>query len=971
MADQADQEFIRSIFLMEAWDTLVALEEGVAALHAGRAGDVEPLLVVTHRLRGAASLHGFPGVAELAGALERAVGKVARSRDEGRREVIAELEEALRTLKRALDVVATTGIEPTGLAAAAKPTPVPPSAADPLRAELEAFFAAHADVLTYFGPEAGEHLDGMTAALLALQRDGASVEELDRLFRSAHTLKGAAYVVGCPRIGEVAHRMEDLLVQLREARRPLTAPMAETLFGGIDAVRLMLAPTEAPHASVTEVVRSVLARVGALMDVPAAEGTPGVAPTALPVPAVPADVAAPVVPEPAPAARPARAPTPARPASAPRSGRQTIRVGLEHLDALMDLVGELVVARSRLERRLAELDHVGGSLFTSRARMAQAVGDFERKYLDARLPGHERDTPATPEAPRGSGLSVAELFAELEFDRYDDFNIFARRVGELSSDISEVHVELTALTREVRDELGQVQRLIGGLRSEIGRARLVPIGNLFTRFVRQAQEAARGAGKSVRVETSGEAVELDTGIIEHIVDPLLHLVQNAVGHGIESAAERRARGKDPVGTITLRAYHQGGFVFVEVGDDGRGIDAAALRQRAVAQGFISAEAAAALDDRRARELVFLPGLSTAATVTEVSGRGVGMDVVRTNVRRINGDIEVQTEVGAWTRFTLKVPLTVLVSEALLVRSDSEVLAVPLNTLHLVTTVGADDLRRSVDGESVAIEGEDVALLRLARTLGLAESVTTGRIPVIVLRVGGRLLGVSVDEVLHKQEIVIKPLGAFLEGVGPYSGATVGADGRVTLVLDPPALAELAVSGAAAAAGPAGARGNRFRASAAPAPATEPDAAMRAGSGSGGSRARTSRRVLLVDDSLSVRKFVGAMLAKVGLEVTTANDGAEGLARIAAEDFDLVITDLEMPRVNGYELIDDLRRRPSTRHLPVVVLTTRAGDKHVHLARRLGISHYVTKPVEEQAFVRLIESLVVAPGTRPGSMEVGP
>ena len=969
MADQADQEFIRSIFLMEAWDTLVALEEGVGALHAGRAGDVEPLLVVTHRLRGAASLHGFPGVAELAGVLERAVVRVAPAKGGARGDVIAELHDALHTLKRALDVVATTGVEPAGLAGSSPPasaparppvsppaTGAPPAAADPLRAELETFFAAHADVLAYFGPEAAEHLEGMTAALMALQHDGTNVEELGRLFRAAHTLKGAAYVVGCPRIGEVAHRMEDLLVRLREERRPLTAPMAETLFAGIDAVRLMLAPGDAPHASLTEVVGGVLARVTALMDAPAAGRAADLALAVATVPDAPAETAAPVPIAPAaplPASRPAR-PQAAAPPPAPRPGRQTIRVGREHLDALMDLVGELVVARSRLERRLAELDHVGSSLFTSRARMAQAVGDFERKYLDSHLPGRERDTPAVPEPPRAGGLSVAELFAELEFDRYDDFNIFARRVGELSSDISEVHVELTALTRDVREELGQVQRLIGGLRSEIGRARLVPIGNLFSRFVRQAQESARAAGKSVRVETSGESVELDTGIIEHIVDPLLHLVQNAVGHGIESTEERRARGKDPAGTITLRAYHQGGFVFIEVGDDGRGIDAEALRRRAVAQGFVSAEAAAALDDRRARELVFLPGLSTAATVTAVSGRGVGMDVVRTNVRRINGEIEVQTEVGAWTRFTLKVPLTVLVSEALLVRSDSEVFAVPLNALHLVTTAGPDDLRRDARGESVVVEGEAIELLRLARALGLPESAATGRVPVLVLRAGGRLLGVAVDEVLHKQEIVIKPLGVFLEGVGPYSGATVGADGRVTLVLDPPALAELAVSSSAPAAA-----------------AAAPNTAGSVGRGSRESRARASRRVLLVDDSLSVRKFVGAMLVKAGFELTTANDGAEGLARIAAEDFDVVITDLEMPRVNGYELIDDLRRRPSTRDLPVVVLTTRAGDKHVNLARRLGISHYVTKPVEEQAFVRLIESLVVAPGAMPGSVEAGP
>ncbi len=959
MADQADQEFLRSIFLMEAWDTLVALEEAVSALESGAAEDAEPLFVVTHRLRGAASLHGFPGVAELAGALERSVACVTGATAEPRAG-LPRLQALLATLKRALDTIATTGLEPAGLsdapAPAAPPGPIEPGrppapprpsspapaapssapSADPLRAELEGFFAANADVLTYFGPEAAEHLDGMTSSLLALERDGASREELGRLFRAAHTLKGAAYVVGCPRVGEVAHRMEDLLVRLREERRPVTPSMAEALLAGVDAVRLMLAPADKPDVSLTDTVAVVLARVGALVDTPAEAA---VAIPAVVGPAAPGDTAAapaePVV------LRAQRREAPVRPAAPPRPGRQTIRVGLDHLDALMDLVGELVIARSRLERRLGELDRVGASLFTSRGRMAQAVGDFERKYTGGRLPDRERDADGPPEPTRfGSGLSVAEMFAELEFDRYDDFSIFARRVGEISSDISEVHVELAALTRDVREELAQVQRLIGGLRSEIGRARLVPIGNLFTRFVRQAQEGARAAGKTVRVETSGETVELDTGIIEHIVDPLLHLVQNAVGHGIETADERRARGKDPAGTVTLRAYHQGGSVFVEVGDDGRGIDADLLRRRAVAQGFVTAEAAAALDDRRARELIFLPGFSTAAAVTSASGRGVGMDVVRTNVRRINGEIDVQTELGAWTRFTLKVPLTVLVSEALLVRCDEDVLAVPLNALHLVTSVATDQVRVGADGgESINVEDDDVPLLRLVRALGLEESRPTPRLAVLVLRGGGRLLAVTVDEVLHKEEIVIKPLGAFLEGVGPYSGATVSAEGRVTLLLDPVALAELAAAEATA-------------------PGSRAKSPRQGNSSRARGRARAAgRRVLLVDDSLSVRKFVGAMLHKAAFEVTTANDGAEGLARIAAEDFDVVITDLEMPRVNGYELIDDLRRRASTRALPVVVLTTRAGDKHVSLARRLGISHYVTKPVEEQAFVRLIESLV--------------
>jgi chemosensory pili system protein ChpA (sensor histidine kinase/response regulator) len=642
---------------------------------------------------------------------------------------------------------------------------------------------------------------------------------------------------------------------------------------------------------------------------------------------------------------------------AERGGRHTIRVSLERLDALMDLVGEMVIARSRLERRVAELERVTGTLFASRARMMYAVGDFERKHLDAHLPAAAATAATAAEPSRPSGLSVSELFAALEFDRYDDFNIFARRAGEISSDLSEVHVELAGLTRVIGDDLAHVHRLTGGLRDEIGRARLVPIGTLFTRFVRQGGEAARAAGKSVRVETEGDAVELDTSIIEQIVDPLLHLVQNAVVHGIEAADERRARGKPVEGRLTLGARLQGGFVFIDVRDDGRGIDADVLRSRAIAQRFIEADAAAALTEREALELIFLPGFSTAAAVTNVAGRGVGMDVVRTNVRRLNGDIDVQTELGAGTRFVIRLPLTVLVSEALLVRVGGETLAVPLNAVQTVTIVDAAEVREDAHGEAIMVDGAPVPLVPLDRALLLPAHPRGAHVNVLVLRAPGGAVAVEVDEILRKEEMVIKPLGGFLDGVGPFAGATIGADGRVMLLLDAVKLSESKAAATAARVAPepslpgAGSplSGSiRSTVAAAKAHAVVPEPRT------------TAARVLLVDDSISVRRFVGRMLTVGGFEVVTANDGAEAISKVAEGRFDVVVTDLEMPRVNGYELIEDLRRRSSTRHLPVIVLTTRAGDKHVSLARRLGVEHYVTKPVDETTFVALVKSLAATP-----------
>ena len=919
MAEPADQEFLRSVFLMEAWDTVAALENGVEA--AGR-GELDEMFVVTHRLKGAASLHGFASVTALASDLEAVLE--ARPFDAERFPVL------LGELKRALDLLGG-GAAP----GPARPTPaaeVPRLLDDPTRRELDEFFAANADVVSYFVPEATEHLDAITTALLALER-GAGEDDLARLFRSMHTIKGAAYVVGCVRVGELAHRAEDLLVAVREGDATLTPPAMEALFAAVDVLKLMLGLAPDPAASITARAAEVRDRLERLLGAPA---SPASAPIVAPAPPV-AAVQAPA-PAPSPSGLSAAKPAPPGRPAARRAPRQTIRVNLERLDTLMDLVGELVTARSRVDRRLEELDRVSIALFSSRARLADAVIEFERRQLDPKRKSAEASPPASSPSASASRLSVSEMFAELEFDRYDDAGMFARSIAEIASDIAELQAELITVNRSLRDDVAHLHRLTNAVRGEIGRARLVPIGNLFTRFVRQGKEAARAANKLVQIETQGETVELDSSVIEQIVDPLLHLVQNAVAHGIESADERRARGKPPLGVVTLSAAHRGGAVVLEVADDGRGIDPDLVRRRAVARGFVTADAAAALADREAIDLIFLPGFSTATAVTTAAGRGVGMDVVRTNVRRLNGEIDVASTIGEGTRFTLRLPLTVLVSEALMVRVAAETLAIALNSVHFVTAMTPDQVGHGAHGETLAVGDEVVDLVSLATVLGLPDAPRGRRRPVLVLRAGGRLLAVEVDEVLHKQDLVIKPLGAFLEGSGPYAGATVLADGRVVLLLDAVGVAEkVAVKGRAPVPERAGTAGPFHVA---------PAAAVR-------------KRILLVDDSISVRRFVGQMLEKAHFEVTTAADGADAITRVTTDAaYDLVITDLEMPRVNGYELIDDLKRRPSTRSLPIIVLTTRAGDKHVALARELGVDHYITKPVEEQTLVTLVSSLVL-------------
>jgi chemosensory pili system protein ChpA (sensor histidine kinase/response regulator) len=918
MTEQPDREFLLSIFLMEAWDTVSILEDGAPGLSAG--GDVEPLLLVAHRLRGAAALHGFPRLAEEAAAIEDMLERATAVGGEERAAIGAALGEAVTRLREGLDGVGGT------------PAPEPPAAApaprENLAAELAGFFAANADVAEYFGPEAAEHLDTITHSLLAIERGAAREVEAATLFRAFHTLKGAAYTVGCRIIGDFAHRVEDLLVAIREGRQPFTPAAVETMLASADAIRLMLATaTERPRG-----LDAAVERAGALVaDLMGETAEAVAAPPERPAEPVALEAAAPAL---------GLEATPVlvgAPATAPRV---SIRVAVDRLDSLMNLVGELVVARSRMDDHLGQLDRVSELLLWSRSRMAQAVRVFEGKYEYTALPalsgaragGGAATPPAAPPLGASPG-AFAHDFEELEFDRYDDFNILSRRVAEVSADVGEVHNQLVALVRAVHDDAAQVQRLTWGLRGEITRSRLVRIGTLFARSVRQVRAIAREAGKSVDLQLAGEGVELDNTIIEQIADPLLHLVQNAIFHGIEPEAERQAAGKPVPGSVHLRAYQEGGAVYVEVEDDGRGIDTDRLRAGAVRGGFLDEESAARLGEREALDLVFLPGFSTAEVATSVAGRGVGMDVVRTNVLRLGGEIDVETEVGVGTRFTLKLPLTVLIGHALGVRIGGTELAVPVTSVRGLHVVRPDDIRSGPNGETVAIEGEALDLVRLDRALGLGGDAPGPRVPVLALRAGRRVFAAAVDEFLGKQEIVIKSLGAFLEEVGPWAGASIGGDGRVVPLLDPARLVE------------------RARAAARPAP-RRPDARP-GGLPAGG----TAPRVLVVDDSLSVRKFVGLMLERAGLDVRTAADGLEALRLLGEAPADVVVTDLEMPRVNGFELIGDMRRRPETRDIPVVVLTTRAGEKHLALARRLGVEHYVTKPVDEQAFVALVRGLV--------------
>ena len=884
----ADRGRLLDIFLLEAWETTWRLAAGARQLTAGAVitGLHADLPLFAHRLRGSAALYGFPALSELAGRIEDVLGRLGGAGSDERRQAaerLGALVESLRTMLRAIE---QDGAEDAAQGAQA----------------LDRYLAAPRDIPAYFASEAGEQLDVIASAMLALDRPEPDTDAVPALLRTVHTLKGAAYTVGCHPVGDLAHRLETLLIGLRDGQASHGPAAVAAIGAGVAALRGMISADAAARERSPALLQHALTALRTC--------TTETAPPALPV---------------SPSVREDHGPV------APPPIRPSLRVPLECLDSLLDLVGEFVSARSRLERHVAQLERIDELLVGSAARLTRVVRTCEVDHDSMPVRG---PIPPGPQADlTAAGHALIDLFAELEFDRYSDFTVLARSVREIAADVSETRAQLRRTLDAVQQEAAASQGLGQRLRGDVMRARMIPVGRLFERFPRQVEETSQAEGKTVTLETSGTGVEIDSAVIEQIADPLLHLVQNAIVHGLEPAEERRAAGKSADGTIHLRAHHEHGAVCVDVEDDGRGIDMDAVRVSAIARGLIDARTASLVPEHELLNMIFLPGFTTAAQVTAASGRGIGLDVVRTHAARVHGDVEVITQRGAGTRFRLRFPLTVLIADVLLIGSGGETFAVPIDTVQQIVTVSRERIQSAGEQEMVWIRDQLVDLIRLDRSLALPVSAPGRELPLLVVRARGRSLAVAVDEVRSKDQVVIKSLGGFPQGIGPFSSGTISSDGRVILVLDPARLLQTSGRPSTGEDRP---------------PAARPP------------RTETLRRCLLVDDSISVRKFVGQMLERAGFDVVTASNGIEALQQIENTAIHVVITDLEMPQGNGYELIETLRRRPSTRDLPIVVLTTRGGAKHQELARRLGVEHYLTKPVDEAAFVALIASLVSRP-----------
>jgi chemosensory pili system protein ChpA (sensor histidine kinase/response regulator) len=1039
-------EFVE-VFLQEASERLQFLREysGILQDAYPRQEDVERLHIAAHTLAGTSASYGYPLFSEISGKLAHIFQYAmnASIAADAAGPLVEFISEAVALLESDLIMISTNAVEsdedigafkqrypfafqvatPAAQQTEARPQPARAEAGPATGTEMATTDAAEkalpapiaeipyeplppdgevpAEVLEFFVPEAEEHLQVVTHCLLSLETNPSS-EQIHRLLRAMHTVKGSAAQVGLHRISHVAHRAEDLIGRLREGELRPSAEIIDICLDAVDTLKKFLYHQWPDDAAMQSSVQGLFARIARLVP---AEKEEEVAPAAAPV----QDAAAPSVEQPTAPARPGylqeihlseeeplsasalEAATPQEvpaaapavphvaaeikkpegiekfadedlmrkePASMPQS--KSVRIALERLDRMMNAVGELVINRTRMLGRVAELERLADVLNFSKARMQDKVAEFQEKHEFSRI--HSAPTPRpVDDFPLRSGYSsyshsfdhsLAE-FSELEMDRYDDFNILSRSLTEISADITEVLTQLDGFVRRVDGDIDEFTKLAHRLQDEITQARMVPIGNLYTRLSRTVRDAAKAVNKKVELTLAGAETELDNNIIQQISDPLIHLVRNAVAHGLERDEERYEQGKSDSGNVAVRAYHRGNHIYIEVEDDGRGIDYDKVRKTAVDHGLISQESAAELGERELLDLLFQPGFSTAPRKTELAGRGVGLDVVKSNLALLNGEIEVETQKGLGTRFTLKVPLTLIISQALFVRCGSSMFALPLAFVEEIRRLKTTDVEEV--GGKLLTKVRDVVteIVRLDSALGLEPiQPINGYFRMVIANVAGRQVGIVVEDVVRKDEIVIKSLGEFLRNLKMFPGATIAPDGSLILLIDVNRL----VAGEAIEHRPLMTSANAARifapGAAAVAHGAIPQEAI--------DFVPEEKLVVLVDDSISVRKFVGRMLEKAGYRVKLAADGLEALEIVTQTRCDLVVTDLEMPRTNGYELLSHLRQDAQTRNIPVMVVTSRAGAKHRDRAIKEGAAAFLTKPVQEDQFIAAVGKLIGSP-----------
>jgi len=804
-----------------------------------------------------------------------------------------------------------------------------------------------ADIAAIFSEEATELLEAADSSLGALRAERGSRERVVELQRALHTLKGGARMAGITAMGDLSHELESLLIQVGGAATPLHERTFEVLQASLDELNRMRDFVNAGRG--VRPARDLITRIqlvarGATpepivepqVEMPSAE-----APYEEPVITEPAAESMEEAPLPEPetrvpgvdeqaaamelagagefvATRPAEQPPvlPGREAGAERA--EMARVDADLLDTMLNNAGEVSIFRSRLEQQLSSVDFNLVEL----ARVVQRLKEQLRKLemeTEAQILHRHVDT-----APRRTD------FDPLELDRYSAIQQYSRALGETAADVASIQGLLGSLTREAQNLLTQQGRIVSDLQNSLMRTRMVPFQRHVQRLTRIVRQAAAEAGKRADLTVTGAAGELDRQVLDRMLPAFEHLVRNAVVHGIESPEERVRAGKPEAGRIELALRREGSEVVIVVSDDGAGINLRAVREKAMTLGIVSPKQE--LSDEQATQLILEPGFTTAGRVTQSAGRGVGMDVVVTEIKKLGGALFIESEEGRGTRFTVRLPFTLAISQALVVRAGDEFFALPLPTVEGVVRVPAAEVQRQLVADSAAFEygGQLYRFQHLSTFVGgeaAGPAEHDPAVPVILIRAGEHSTGIVTDELIGSREIVVKSVGPQIAGIRGISGATILGDGRICIILDVGALVR-----------------SEWRA--------RPQAERT-------QRQREDSRLfaLVVDDSITVRRVTQRLLERNGMRVMTAKDGLDAVGVLQDHVPDVILLDIEMPRMDGYEVASHVRNDPRLKDVPIVMITSRVGEKHRARAIELGVNDYLGKPYQEAQLLQALEPLL--------------
>ncbi len=772
------------------------------------------------------------------------------------------------------------------------------------------------DILPIFLEETEEMLEEIDQSIFACSESGSPGGNLDNLLRQLHTMKGAARMAGAASLGEYVHNFETFLIGIQKNPIELDDEFFALLNKHQDEVirRVEVYKKLSSGAASEEDLASLKSALEPLLETDPVEAlytaTNDSAPT-----------------EPRSAIEGA-----SKDKTAASASQEMVRVSADLLEELIGLAGESSITRGRVEQQISDFSEY----------LEEMEETINRIRVQVRRLEIEADSRETLIRSR-QGVDGDSGFDDLEMDRYTMLQAISRVLSEGSSDMMDLKDTLANRIRDAETLLHQQARISAELQEGLTRTRMVQFSRLIPRLRRIVRQVSSEVGKSVRFDAYNIEGELDRNVLERIVAPLEHMLRNSVDHGIEDQEARIASGKQVPGRISLRLSREGRYVVLAISDDGGGIDVNAVRSKAIERGLIAE--GQDVSDHEVMQFIMHAGFSTAQKLTQISGRGVGMDVVGSEIKALGGSVAIDSTLGVGTEFTIRIPFTVSINRALMVAVKEETYAIPLNTIEGIVRVSPYELEAYYQPDAPMFEyaGQPYRLAYIGKMLDKVDNPNlTGQVvplPVILARSGDHAVALQVDRVIGSREVVVKTLGAHFGDVCGISGATVLGDGSVVIILDCMALVRSYEASVNVPTDP-------VVAEAVPEPVNK------------------VRTVMIVDDSVTVRKVTSRLMERQGFAVATAKDGVDAMNQLQTIRPDVVLLDIEMPRMDGFEVLRSVRRDENLKNLPVIMITSRTGEKHKQQAMELGVKQYLGKPFQEAKLLATIEEVIASVKAKP-------